>query len=235
MSAAIPPLAAEYAPWPTLPMSPAPDDVLTMRRVDRRRRPSTGARQYSAAWRVAAKWPFRCTRMTASHSSSLVVKSMRSRTKPALFTSTSSPPNVSIAVCTSRCAPSQSAMSSVFATASPPSAEISSTTSCAGPVLGAGAVARDAEIVHDDARALAGERERMLAADAAPGAGDDDDAALTDPGHGAVPYRRPIPRATMRAVAPRSPGRVRSTAPGDRMRRIRSSRSLSDVSRSNVG
>ncbi len=27
----MPPLAAEYAPWPTLPMSPAPDDVLTMR------------------------------------------------------------------------------------------------------------------------------------------------------------------------------------------------------------
>ena len=35
--------------------------------------------------------------MTASHSSSLVVKSMRSRRKPALFTSTSSPPKVSIA------------------------------------------------------------------------------------------------------------------------------------------
>src|SRR5258708_737564 len=115
-------------------MRPAPEGVLTMRA-------STAspflahARQYTEAWRVTAKWPFRCTRMTASHSSSLVVKSMRSRTKPALFTSTSRRPKVSIAVCTSARAPSQSAMSSVFAIASPPSARISSTTCCAGPVL----------------------------------------------------------------------------------------------------
>ena len=49
------------------------------------------------------------------------------------------------------------------------------------------AVERDAEVVHDDSCALAGESECVLAADAAPGARDDDDAALTDPGHGAAP------------------------------------------------
>src|SRR4051794_36443598 len=71
--------------------------------------------------------------MTASHSSTDIVVSIRSRRKPALLTSTSSPPNDSIAVCTSRPAPSQSAMSSVLATASPPAARISSTTCWAGP------------------------------------------------------------------------------------------------------
>ena len=49
--------------------------------------------------------------------------------------------------------------------------------------VGAGAVARDAEVVHDDARALTCERQRVLAADAARRAGDDDDPAVADPGH----------------------------------------------------
>ena len=71
-------------------------------------------------------------------------------------------------------------MSSVLATASPPAAMISSTTSLRGPVVAAGAVARDAEVVHDDLGALARERERVLAADAAAGAGDDDDASFAD-------------------------------------------------------
>src|SRR3954454_7040894 len=91
------------------------------------------SRHHPAACRKVQKWPRRCTRMTASHSSTDIVVSMRSRRKPALLTSTSSPPNDSTAACTSRPAPSQSAMSSVLATASPPPARISSTTCCAGP------------------------------------------------------------------------------------------------------
>ena len=193
----MPAFAAEYAPWPTAPMSPAPDDVFTIR-------PSTSApslacaRHHSVAWRVVAKWPLRWTRITASHSSSPVVNTMRSRRKPALFTSTSRPPNVSIAVCTSRRAPSQSAMSSVLATASPPERGdlVDHLLRRAG--VGAGAVAGDAEIVHDDARALTGERQRVLSTDAAGGARDDDDAAVADTGHeltllrrlGPSPYRR---------------------------------------------
>ena len=78
--------------------------------------------------------PFRCTLMTASHSSSVMFVSMRSRRMPALFTSTSRPPKVSTAVLISRCAPCQSETSSPFDTASPPMALISSTTSWAGPV-----------------------------------------------------------------------------------------------------
>ena len=73
--------------------------------------------------------------MTASHSSSVMFTSMRSRRIPALFTSTCRSPNVSTAFCTSRRAPSKSATFSPFAIASPPIARISSTTSPAGPVL----------------------------------------------------------------------------------------------------
>src|SRR3954468_22322979 len=72
--------------------------------------------------------------MTASHSSSEVLASMRSRRKPALLTSTSSRPNVSMAVATRPSAWPQSATSAPLATASPPMARIASTTSPAGPV-----------------------------------------------------------------------------------------------------
>ena len=51
------------------------------------------SRQWAAAWRATAKWPLRCTRTTASHSSSAALANMRSRTKPALFTTASRPPN----------------------------------------------------------------------------------------------------------------------------------------------
>jgi len=54
-------------------------------------------RQYSTAWRVGAKVPRRCTLMTASHSSMVMLTSMRSRRMPALFTSTSIVPKVSMA------------------------------------------------------------------------------------------------------------------------------------------
>ena len=66
--------------------------------------------------------------MTASHSSSLMLTSTRSRRIPALLTSTSRPPNVSMAVSTRRLPPSQSVTSSWLATPSPPAATISSTT-----------------------------------------------------------------------------------------------------------
>src|SRR5688572_6490112 len=69
--------------------------------------------------------------MTASHSSSVMFTSIRSRRIPALFTSVSSPPNVSMAELMRRWAPSQSLTSSVLAMASPPAATMSSTTCCA--------------------------------------------------------------------------------------------------------
>jgi hypothetical protein len=61
------------------------------------------------AWRVQLKVPFRWTAMTASHSSSLMLKSMRSRRMPALFTRMSIDPNWSTAVAMMRSAAAKSA------------------------------------------------------------------------------------------------------------------------------
>ncbi|CKT94471.1 Uncharacterised protein [Mycobacterium tuberculosis] len=88
-------------------------------------------RQWDAACRMVAKWPLRCTAMTASNSSSLVLAIIRSRTMPALFTRTSTPPYVSTAAWIRLAAWSQSEMSDPSATAWPPAARISSTTSWA--------------------------------------------------------------------------------------------------------
>src|SRR5947208_1518225 len=90
------------------------------------------SRQYATAWRLGPNVPRRWTRITSSHSSGSMLKSIRSRRMPALLTSTSSRPNESSAVWTRRRAPSQSDTSSVLATAAPPMAWISSTTSAAG-------------------------------------------------------------------------------------------------------
>ena len=179
VSVAMPALADEYDDWPTDPRMPAPDDVLMMRAstaspaFDR-------SRHQAAACRDTQKWPFRCTRTTASHSSSEHDTNIRSRTKPALFTTTSSPPNTSIVVSTSRWAPAQSAMSSPLTTACPPAASISVDDLLRRRRRGPGAVELGADVVHHDPGALGGEGQGVGSADAATGAGDDDDAAVTD-------------------------------------------------------
>ena len=105
--------------------------------------------------------------MTASHSASVMLVSMRSRRMPALLMRMSRPPNVSMADWTRRSAPSQSLMSSPLAMASPPMALISSTTCWAGVSVGALAVHGAAEVVDHDLGALVGQQQRVLAADAA--------------------------------------------------------------------
>ncbi len=55
--------------------------------------------------------------------------------------------------------------------------------------IAAGAVRGHAEVVDHDDRAFASERERVLAADAAPRAGHDHDASFADARHECVPYR----------------------------------------------
>src|SRR6476619_4144174 len=92
------------------------------------------SRQWAAACRVGAKWPFRCTSITASHSRSSMLTSMRSRRIPALLTRMSRRPNAATAPSIRRFAPAKSATFSPSAIAAPPSASISRTTSCAGPV-----------------------------------------------------------------------------------------------------
>ena len=68
-------------------------------------RPHFCSRMWGAAARVTAKAPLRCTLMTASHSSSVMLKIMRSRRMPALLTMMSRRPNSSSAVSTMRWPP----------------------------------------------------------------------------------------------------------------------------------
>src|SRR5689334_22717340 len=89
------------------------------------------SRQCAAACRSVAKCPFRWTCTTASHSSSVIETTMRSRRIPALLTSTSSRPQTPTAVSTSDRAPSHVAMDRSCAIASPPAARISRTTTSA--------------------------------------------------------------------------------------------------------
>ena len=76
---------------------------------------------------VGAKQPLRWARTRPSHSSSSMLKIMRSRRMPWAQTSTSSPPNSSMAVWTMRSALSMSATSPTKGTASPPASRISCT------------------------------------------------------------------------------------------------------------
>ena len=121
--------------------------------------------------------------MTASQSSSLMLTSMRSRRMPALFTSASRRPNASIAACTRRSAPSQSATSSPLATASPPMRADLVDHLAGGAGRAAPAVELGAEIVDDDLGALAGELEGVAPADAPARARHDHDPSVADP-HG---------------------------------------------------
>src|SRR5207248_763547 len=102
--------------------------------------------------------PFKWTAMTASHSSSLMLKIIRSRRMPALFTRMSIAPNSLTAVSTMRSAAAKSATLSALATARPPRARIASTTSSA--------TRREAPRLRDE-RHLAPEAEEELPVDAA--------------------------------------------------------------------
>ena len=64
------------------------------------KRPDFCSRMSGAAARVTANEPFRCVSMTVSHSSSDMLKIIRSRRIPALFTTTSIRPNAFTAVST---------------------------------------------------------------------------------------------------------------------------------------
>jgi hypothetical protein len=115
--------------------------------------------------------------MTESTSLSSMLKIIRSRRMPALFTTTCSAPNVSIAWRTMRSAAFQSETLSVLATASPP-APRSRRRPARRSGVGAGAVVAAAEVVHDHLRAVLREQQRLFAADAAAGPRDDRHASV---------------------------------------------------------
>ena len=80
---------------------------------------------------MTVKWPFRCTAMTESHSSSLMLKIIRSFRMPAQQTTMCRSPNVFSAVSIIPCPPAIVATLSAFATAWPPFFSISLTTASA--------------------------------------------------------------------------------------------------------
>ena len=94
---------------------------------------SRSDRQCAEANLVVLKVPFMCTRMTSSHSCSVMLKTIRSRRMPATLTRMSSRPNSSMAVWTRFSPAAKTEMSAPLATALPPASAISATTSCAGP------------------------------------------------------------------------------------------------------
>ena len=177
-----------------LPCRPAPELVLMMRASSLS--PALArSRQCAAAWRATQKCPFRCTRTTASHSSSEVLTNMRSRTKPALLTTTSSRPNASSAACDDAARPPPSRRRRRrWRRPRRPRRGSPRRPRAAGPGRLPAAVERAAEVVDHDLGALGREGERMGAADAAAGAGDDDDATVADAGCG---------RRTVAAIAQR--------------------------------
>ena len=111
--------------------------------------------------------------MTSSHSASVMEKSIRSRRIPALLTTTWSPPKVSMACRTMAWPPSQVPTSSVLATAVTASGRDLVDHLLGRPGVAARSVAGTTHVVDDDLRTVLREQERVLAADAAAGTGDD--------------------------------------------------------------
>ncbi len=140
-------------------------------------RPYTGpfaaldrARQCADAKWVVLKCPFRCTRMTESHSSSDIEKTIRSRRMPALLTRMSSFPNSPIARSTSSRARSRSETSPVWAQgAAARGADLGGDLLGGGGRGRAGAVPSGLPVVVDDEGGTqAGQFQRFGPASAAP-------------------------------------------------------------------
>ncbi len=98
--------------------------------------PDSCLRMIAAAWRNTVKWPLRWVAITASHSSSDMLKSIRSRRMPATATTPSIRPHRSTAVFTMRSPPAMVLTSWATATASPPALSISFTTASATSLVG---------------------------------------------------------------------------------------------------
>ena len=88
------------------------------------------------AARNTVKWPFRWVSMTASHSSSDMLNSIRSRRMPATATTPSIRPHRSMPAPMIRSPPARVVTLSATATASPPAALISATTASATSLFG---------------------------------------------------------------------------------------------------
>ena len=141
------------------------------------------ARQWSQAWREMQKWPFRWTRSTASHSSSEHDHEHAVAHEAGVVHH-----DVEAAEGVERRLHERAGLREVRDVGA-----VRDRLAAGGADLlddlvrgsrrAAAAVGLDAEVVHDDLRALARERERVGAAEAAAGAGHDHDASVTESGH----------------------------------------------------
>ena len=104
--------------------------------------------------------------MTASHSSSVMLASTRSRRMPALLTTTWRSPNVSMAVVIRRWAPSQRRDAVAVGDGLAAGADDLLDHRLGRAEVAAGAVDVAAEVVDDDLGAVAGQAQGVLAADA---------------------------------------------------------------------
>ena len=122
--------------------------------------------------------PLRCTRMTESNSSSAIEKIILSRRMPALFTRTSSLPERVDGGVDDALGAVEVGDVVVVGDRLAAAALDDVDDLVGGALVGALAGHRAAEVVHDDLGALVGELDRLAAADAVAGAGDDGDLAV---------------------------------------------------------
>src|SRR5437660_1644830 len=94
--------------------------------------PDFFSRMWALAGRMTVKWPLRWTAITASHSSSVMLKIIRSRRMPAQQTTMCRSPNDLSAASTMALPPAIVATFSALARARPPAFSISLTTAVAG-------------------------------------------------------------------------------------------------------
>ena len=145
--------------------------------------PDSCFRMMAAACRKTVKCPFRWVAMTASHSSSAMLKSIRSRRIPATATTPSIRPQCSTAVFTMRSPPPIVLTSSATATASPPAASISLTTASATALVGSSPARPDADVGHHHLGALGGTGQGAGPTDPDARSGDDNGLAVEETCH----------------------------------------------------
>jgi len=141
--------------------------------------PDLRSRMIAAARRVPFQVPLRCTLITWSNWSSVIVRMVASRVMPALLTITSSDPNVST-VCASIASISAALVTSQRATAA----------TSGPPSLAAAACGRlEVEVAEHDPRPLPDEHLRDGEADALRAAGDDRGTSFEDRHERFLPVR----------------------------------------------
>ena len=132
------------------------------------------------AARNTVKWPFRWVSMTASHSSSDMLNSIRSRRMPAIATTPSIRPHRSTPAPTIFSPPARVVTLSATATASPPAASISATSASATSLLRVLTGQADPDVGHHHPGPLGRGGQRHGPTDATPGTGDGHHLALQE-------------------------------------------------------